>query len=79
MPYLKDISASSIVSEDPTQQIQSVIKQVNDWGRALSNEQRTDVYKDNSGTNRIIIGVLPDGDTGIVMTREGVDVLSVFS
>lgn len=55
------------------------MRQLNEWGRLLSNEKRTEVYKDNSGTNRIIIGVLPDGDTGIVISKEGIDVLTVFS
>lgn len=78
MPFLQDISASSLNSDDPQAQIQSVVKQLNQWGRSLSNETRTDVYKDNSGTNRILIGVLPDGDTGIVISKPGTDVLDVF-
>ena len=78
MPYLHDITASSINSDDPKKQIESIVKQLNDWGRAISNERRTEVYKDNSGTNRIIIGVLPDGDTGIVISKENIDVLTLF-
>lgn len=58
--------------------MESIVRQLNEWGRLLSNEKRTEVYKDNSGTNRIIIGVLPDGDTGIVISKEGIDVLTVF-
>jgi len=79
MPILPEIRTSGINAGDTDAQIQSIAKQMNEWGRSISNEKRTDVYKDNAGTNRIIIGVLPDGDTGIVMTREDVDVLSVFS
>lgn len=79
MPILPDISASSINADDPKRQIESIVKQINNWGRDISNERRTDVYKDNSGTNRILIGVLPDGDTGIVISKVDVDVLSVFS
>lgn len=78
MPILQDISVSSINKDDPQKQMESMAKQLNDWGRALSNEKRTDVYKDNSGTNRILIGVLPDGETGIVVSKEGVDVLTLF-
>jgi len=79
MPILGDISASSINADDPQKQIESVVKQVNDWGRALSNETRTDVYKDSTGTNRILIGVLPDQSTGIIISKENIDVLSLFS
>ena len=78
MPFLQDISASSLNADDPQRQIESVVKQLNQWGRSLSNETRTDVYKDNSGTNRILIGVLPDGDTGIVISKPDVDVTNVF-
>lgn len=78
MPILQDITVSSINQEDPQKQMESMARQLNEWGRALSNEKRTDVYKDNSGTNRILIGVLPDGETGIVVSKEGIDVLSLF-
>lgn len=79
MPFLPDISASSISGDSPDEQIKSIVRQMNEWGRLLSNEKRTEVYKDNSGVNRIIIGVLPDGDTGIVISKEGIDVLTVFT
>lgn len=78
MPILPDVSVSSIYQDDPQKQMESMAKQLNDWGRALSNERRTDLYKDNAGTNRILIGVLPDGETGIVISKEGVDVLTLF-
>lgn len=78
MPILQDVSVSSIHKDDPQKQMESMAKQLNDWGRALSNERRTDVYKDNSGVNRILIGVWPDGDTGIIISKAGVDVLTLF-
>lgn len=77
MPFLPDVNVSSITG-DNDQKFDSLVRQMNEWGRLLSNEKRTDVYKDNSGVNRILIGVLPDGDTGIVISKEGIDVLSVF-
>lgn len=78
MPQLQDVSASSLFADDPQKQIESVVKQVNQWGRSLSNENRTELYRDNSGTPRILIGVLPDGDTGIVISKPDVDVQDVF-
>lgn len=77
MPLLHDIAIGAS-DEDPTRKIESVVRQVNEWGRQLSNERLTDVYNDNSSTPRIIIGVLPDGDTGIVISRDGIDVNTVF-
>lgn len=78
MPLLPDVQLSAIPGDNTEEKLQSLVKQINEWGRALSNERRTDVYKDNSGTNRILIGVLPDGETGIVISKEGIDVLTVF-
>ena len=78
MPLLRDISFSSINQDDFQMQMKSVVKQINEWGRLISNEDITRVYKDNSGTNRIIIGVLPDNTTGLIISKEGVDVLNVF-
>lgn len=78
MPILNDVTASSIHADDPKGQIEAVVKQVNDSFRAISNETRTNIYKDDSGTPRILIGVLPDNTTGIVISVEGVDVTTLF-
>lgn len=37
------------------------------------------LYYDNNGVPNIVIGILPDGTTGIVVAKAGVDVLTVFS
>lgn len=79
MPYLPDVGASAMITSDSQQQIDSLVKQVNEWARIISNENRTDVYKDNAGTNRILIGVLPDGTTGIAISKSGIDILTAFS
>ena len=79
MPLLPDINAGSAIAGDPATQISSLTKQLNEWGRIISNERRTDIYKDDAGNNRIIIGVLPDGTTGIVISKEGIDVETAFS
>jgi hypothetical protein len=79
MPYLPDIHASSIAKGDPEAQIDSLVRQLNEWSRLISNENITNVYNDDSGTARIIIGVLPDGTTGIAISKEGISVLDAFS
>lgn len=78
MPFLPDIQLSAVSGETSDDKFESLVRQINEWGRTISNEKKTEVYKDNSGTNRILIGVLPDGETGIVISNEGVDVLSLF-
>lgn len=77
MPNLPDINSASLY-DDPGKRLDAVTRQVNDAFRLITNESITTVYNDNSGTPRIIIGVLPDGDTGIVISQEGTSVLDVF-
>lgn len=61
MPLLKDISASSINKDDVQKQIDSIVKQLNEWSRQISNESRTLIIKDDAGTPRILIGYQEDG------------------
>ena len=52
-------------------------KQDGSSGAYVSTKNAT--VKVNDGThNRILIGLLPDGTYGIVISKEGVDVLTVF-
>lgn len=99
MPNLPDIGSGSILGDDPQKQVESVIRQVNEWGRAISNENRTRIMKSDSGieaitigqvpdsgtgimlrdednVRRIIIGTLPDGTIGMVVSKEGYDVIT---
>lgn len=58
MPLLPDIKTSGIQGED---QLSGVVKQINEWGRQISNETRTLIINDDSGTPIILIGFLQDG------------------
>lgn len=53
-------------------------RQVNEWGRLLSNEKRTDITKDDAGTPRLLIGYQQDGfsngNVGVKLSQENVDV-----
>lgn len=61
MPLLQEINISAIDKEDVQKQLESIIKQINEWARLISNESRTLVIKDDSGTPRILIGYQEDG------------------
>jgi hypothetical protein len=67
MPILKDISASSINADDPQKQIEAVVKQLNEWARAISNEDRTRIMKSDSGIEALTIGQMPIGGSGILL------------
>lgn len=79
MAMLNDVSSGALPTDNPTKQVESMVRQVNEWARSISNEDRTKIYRDNSGQNRIILGLLPNGEHGLVISKEGVDVLDVFS
>lgn len=75
MAILGDVQVGSL-SNDERQMIHSIVKQVNEWARQVSNEDLVKIYKDQSGTNRRMVGLLPDGTIGIRVSKEGVDVVS---
>lgn len=41
----------------------------------LDNVNKTQIIKDDTGTARIIIGRFPNGEYGIIMSKEGKNVL----
>lgn len=103
MAFLRQINASKLLEGDPQKQIESIVAQLNEWARQLSNEditkvQRNDagllsivtgklsyengygsLYYDSSETRRGIIGVDPDGEFNIHVSKEGSDVVSLFT
>lgn len=83
MALLPDISIGAIEGSDPQKQIESLIKQLNECFRVLSNEDRARVRKDDSATNRLLDGFqeggFENGDVGFKMSQTGVDVLEATS
>lgn len=70
MAYLRDISIGAIQGEDADAKVASVVKQLNDWGRAISNEDLAKVYKSSEGYEAVTIGQLPEGANGIMIRDE---------
>lgn len=102
MPLLQDLNVSSLAGDTAEQKLDSLVKQLNEWGRLISNEDRTRVIKsdsgveaitighlpdntngfmirDETGTPRALFGQLPDGRIGIVISKEDVDVTTLFT
>jgi hypothetical protein len=80
MPDLQDINLGAVNKDDQQAQIDSVVKQVNDHARAISNENRTKIIKDDSGTQRLLEGFqqggFSNGDVGVKVSQVGIDVAS---
>lgn len=51
---------------------------VNNTLQQIESENRTKVIKDENGQNRIVIGRMPDGTYGIVISNPGVNVYDIF-
>ena len=67
---------SKVIS--PTTPLPQTISQINDAFAKISNENQTKIVKDTTGTPRIIFGRLPDGTYGLVISKEGTDVVAWF-
>lgn len=51
---------------------------INENFRQIEAENRTKVIRDEQADDRIIIGKMPDGSYGIIISNEGVDVKDLF-
>ena len=52
---------------------------INDTFRQIESENRTKVIRDEDGVDRIILGRLPDGTYGLIVSKPGVDVNTLFT
>lgn len=59
---------------DPSQQLAMINKNFAE----IDNEGTTKVFNDANGVPTIIMGVLPDKTTGIVISKPGINVLTLF-
>lgn len=79
MSLLQDLNIAALDGEDPQKQIESVVKQLNEWARQLSNEDRTKIIKDDSGTERLLLGYeqggFGGGNIGLKISQEGIGVV----
>lgn len=78
MAQLPDIELGAVEKEDTQKQLEAVVKQVNDHAREVSNEHRTKIVRDDSGTPRLLegfqLGGFSNGDVGIKLSQPGQDV-----
>ena len=57
----------------------TLINALNTNFNIAQSQDRRKVVTDENGTNRIILGRFPDGSYGLIISKPGVDVLSLFS
>lgn len=73
MPLLNEVSTGAL-GDDQDKKIESLVKQINEQNRLISNEDRTKIIKDSSGTPRILFGEGPNQFYGLKVSQEGNDV-----
>lgn len=54
---------------------QALVAAINQNFAMIENINRTQIFKDDTGTPRIIIGRFPNGEYGIIMSKPGKNVL----
>lgn len=62
----------------PGMDMTTLIAALNENFALLENINRTQIFKDETGVNRIIIGQFPDKTWGIIISKPGEDVIKLF-
>ena len=68
----------SLVKLHPSMDMPALVAALNQNFSLVENLNRTQIFKDETGVNRIIIGQLPDGTWGIVVSKPTYDVIKLF-
>ena len=68
----------SPIRATPNMSMADLVNAHNDLADQIEAENRTQVIRDEDGINRIIIGLMPDGTYGILVSKPGIDVLGLF-
>lgn len=71
--------ALSTIRLHPTMTYDMLISALNDNFAQLENINRTLIMRDETGTNRIILGRQPDGTYGLVISKPGEDVVRLYN
>lgn len=77
MPTLEDIKIGALPGDNPEEQIEGIVRQLNEWGRRISNEEITRVIKSDQTTEAMKIGALGDNKFGISFSDGDVTLLTI--
>ena len=71
--------AFSPIQLTPNMDTATLVNALNDMMRQLEAANRTQIIKDENGVDRIVLGRLPDGTYGLIISKPDVDVKGLFS
>lgn len=69
--------ALATIRLQPGMDMATMINAINENFSLIENFNRTQIFKDETGVNRIILGKLPDGTYGLVISKPGTDVVKL--
>lgn len=62
----------------PNMDMTTLTNALNDMHRQLESENRTQIIKDETGKQRMILGRAPDGEYLIAVSAQGIDVVEAL-
>lgn len=62
----------------PNMNMMTLTNALNDMFRQIESENRTQIIKDETGKQRIILGRAPDGEYLIAVSAQGIDVVEAL-
>ena len=62
----------------PNMDTATMVNAINDVFRQIESANRSQVIRDENGIDRVIVGRMPDGTYGVIVSKPGVDVKTLF-
>lgn len=62
----------------PGMDMNTMVSAINENFSLLENLNRTQIFKDETGVQRIILGQFPDKTWGLIISKPGEDVVKLF-
>lgn len=62
----------------PDMDIGTMVNAINNGFRQVESENRTKIVRDEDGVDRVILGRMPNGTYGLIVSKPGKDVKELF-
>lgn len=73
------MSKFSPIPVQPGMDPEMMAQVINQNNQQIAENNRTNLITDENGVNRVIIGRMPDGTYGVIVSKPGVDVNTLFT
>ena len=73
------MAVPSYIKLTPNMRIETLVNALNTNFNQIQAQDRRTIIADQDGYNRVILGLLPDGTYGLVISKPGYDVVAVLN